>query len=115
MEVEIPDKKLKRALEDDRECNRRYGTQMAKKIRLRMEALRAAESLFDFWPPLEGPERCHELKADRKGTFSMDVKQPYRLLFRPTDELKQASFPDEKDRWRAIKAVTILGIEDTHE
>ena len=46
--------------------------------------------LVDFWPPNSGPERCHELKGDLAGVFSIDLKQPYRLLFRtdrgqPTD------------------------------
>jgi len=31
------------------------------------------------------PERCHELSGADKGTFSMDVKQPYRLLFKPIE------------------------------
>lgn len=83
MEIEIPDRKLKKALEDEKECRTRFGAEMAKKIRLRLAALEAAESLADFWPPSSGPERCHELKGNLAGTFSMDLKQPYRLLFNP--------------------------------
>lgn len=85
---------------------------MAKKLQLRIAALRAAESLADFWPPKSGPERCHELKGERTGTFSVDLKQPYRLLFRPADE------PDgnlgEQQRWNLITGIELLGIEDTH-
>ena len=114
MDVEIADRKLKRALEDNRECTRRYGAEMAQKIRLRMTALHAADSLADFWPPLKGPERCHELKGDLKGTFSIDLKHPYRLLFRAVEPEKQSSSENEKDRWSTIKTITILDIEDTH-
>jgi len=114
MEFQIPDKKLKKALEDDKERKRRFGADMAKKIQLRMDALTAAESLADFWPPYSGPERCHELKGDMGGTFSMDLKQPYRLLFEPTDAANKSASKDEKQRWQAIQSVNVLEVEDTH-
>ena len=114
MELQIPDKKLKRTLGDDKERKKRFGADMAKKIQLRMNALKAAESLVDFWPPSSGPERCHELKADLDGTFSMDLKHPYRLLFKPTDPEHSSAAQEEKARWAAIKSITITGIEDTH-
>lgn len=116
MEIEIPNKKLKRAIEDDKERTKRFGADMAKKIRLRMGAIVAAGSLVDFWPPYSGPERCHELKGDLAGTFSMDLKHPYRLLFKslriPEDEDKEGM--DQKQRWQTIKSIEITDIEDTH-
>ena len=78
--------KLKAALESEAECKRQYGSDMTKKIMLRQNVLRAAGSLADFWPPNSGPERCHELKGDLAGTFSIDLKQPFRLLFVPIEE-----------------------------
>jgi plasmid maintenance system killer protein len=107
-------KKLKRDIEDDARRKKRYGAEMAHKIKLRMGALHAAESLAVFWPPNTGPERCHELKGDLAGTFSMDLKQPYRLLLVPAapDECRAA---EGKERWEAIKSVVVIGIEDTHE
>jgi plasmid maintenance system killer protein len=79
-----------------------------------LAALRAAESLGDFWPPESGPERCHELKADRAGTFSVDLKQPYRLLFKPSGETPPSDASEEQQRWKTITSIDILGIEDTH-
>jgi len=114
MEISVSDGKLRSAIEDDDACRRRYGTAMAKKIKLRIAALRAAESLADFWPPKSGPERCHELKGDRTCTFSIDVKQPYRLLFKPAEELPESDPPDEQERWKLVIGVELLGIEDTH-
>ena len=76
MEIRVRDNRLKAALEDESVCKRRYGSDMAKKLKVRLTALRAAESLADFWPPMSGPERCHELKADQSGKFSVDLKQP---------------------------------------
>src|ERR1700693_3800278 len=78
--------KLKAALENEAVCQKQYGRDMTRKIMMRVNELRAADSLADFWPPMSGPERCHELKADLAGTFSIDLKQPYRLLFVPNEE-----------------------------
>lgn len=114
MQVYISNKKLKRAIEDDAERTRRFGAEMAKKIRLRMGALVAAESLADFWPPYSGPERCHELKGSLYGTFSMDLKHPYCLLFWPVDAPNDIEVDNEKQRWQAIEAIEIKSIEDTH-
>ena len=115
MEIHITNNKLRKALEDEALCKKRFGADMAEKIQLRLAALRAANSLADFWPPNSGPERCHELKGDRVGTFSVNVKQPYRLLFKPTDETASVDRSDVNERWKAITSIDILTIEDTHD
>jgi plasmid maintenance system killer protein len=107
--------KLKAALDDERVCQKQYGRDMTKKIMMRVSELRAAISLADFWPPMSGPERCHELKGDLAGTFSIDVKQPYRLLFVPTEENAPKDRSDERARWTTITKIEIVSIEDTHE
>ena len=114
MDICVNDNKLRSALEDEAACRRQYGADMAKKLALRLAALRAAESLADFWPPKSGPEHCHKLKGDRAGTFSIDLKQPYRLLFEPSEETSQSDPSDERERWKAITSIDILAIEDTH-
>ena len=115
MDISARHKDLHAALNDDAACVRRYGAPMAKKLRLRLDALKAAESLADFWPPKSGSERCHELKADHAGIFSMDVKQPYRLLFKPIETEAPKDRSDERARWKGITAIELLTIEDTHE
>src|SRR4051794_13321741 len=114
MEVFISDNKLRRAIEDD-SLSGRYGAVMAKKILLRLDALRAADSLADFWPPKSGPERCHELIRERAGTFTVDVKQPYRLLFNPIEVEPPKDRSDERTRWESITSIDIYAIEDAHE
>ena len=114
MEISVRDNRLRAALQDESVCKRRYGSDMAKKIKNRVATLYAAESLADFWPPKSGPERCHELQGDLAGTFSIDVKQPYRLLFVPIEEKAPPDRSDEHARWASITAIEILTIEDTH-
>src|SRR5258706_9910056 len=114
MEISISDKRLRKVAHDDAACRRQYGVDMAKKIALRLAGLRAADSLADFWPPKSGPERCHELKGNRPGTFSVDLKQPYRLLFSPSGATPPPDRSDEQQRWQSITSIEILAIEDTH-
>ena len=88
---------------------------MAKKIQLRINSLTAAESLADFWPPNSGPERCHELKGNLKGKFSIDLKYPYRLLITPLESISKTEISNEVDRWKKIKEIEIHRIENTHD
>jgi plasmid maintenance system killer protein len=118
MEVDIPDKKLKRFIEDDAMRRKRFGADMSRKIVIRMAALVAAQSLDDFWPPNQLPERCHELKGELSGVFSIDLIHPFRLLFRPV-ELENSSIDkplvfDNRERWKNINRVEIVDIKDTH-
>lgn len=113
MDIEVGNRKLKASLENDAICVKRFGKPMAKYIRIRMDALQAAESLFDFWPPKSKPERVHELGGNLSGHFSVDLKQPYRLLFIPIFD-GHMEFANEQQRWQQIKRIEILRIEDTH-
>lgn len=57
--------------------------------------------------------RCHELKGDRKGKWSLDLKHPYRLVFEiandPIPNLESGGVDPNK-----VTAVRILEVEDTH-
>ena len=114
MEIHISNKRLRAALKNEAGRRRRYGADMAKKLALRLDALRAADSLANFWPPNSGPEQCHELKGDLAGVFSIDLKQPYRLLFRPIEASPPTDRSDEQQRWAAVTSIDIVSIEDTH-
>lgn len=114
MEIHVRDNKLHRTLDDEAARRRHYGADMANKLRLRLAALRAANALADFWPPKSGPERCHELLGDHAGIFTVDLKQPYRLLFRPRTITVKPDGLDEQEWWKSITEIEILGIEDTH-
>ena len=59
------------------------------------------------------PGRCHELTADRAGAFAVDLHQPWRLLFRPSEEPAPTK-PDGGIDWQAIETITILEVVDYH-
>jgi plasmid maintenance system killer protein len=115
MEIFASDGRLRRALENEKARQKLFGTNTAKKFALRLTVLEAADSLADFWPPKSGPERCHELLGKMAGMFSIDLNQPFRLLFRPVELSPPPDRSDEQARWKSIKAIEIAAIEDTHE
>lgn len=90
-----------------------YGERQAKKITMRLASLCSAVNLREFWPPERLPERCHELKGDRKGEFSMDLDHPFRLIFQPSHR-PIPQLPEGGTDWSQITAITILRVEDTH-
>lgn len=84
---------------------------MSKKLQQRLMELHAAEVLSDI--SHLPPARCHEL-VNKKGLFSVDLVNPYRLVFRPADE----PIPYKDDSGidlDCVKAVLIIAIEDTHD
>lgn len=89
---------------------RHYGEIQAKKIRQRLDDLRAAETLAEM---RQLPGRCHELKGDRAGQLSLDLHHPYRLIFEVANEPIPRK-PDGGLNWEQVTAVRILGVEDTH-
>lgn len=98
-----------------KECNnhsllvRRHGDVRAKKIRQRLDDLRAAASLEDM---RRLPGRCHELLGNRSGELALDLGHLYRLVFRPANDppLKADGGLD----WTRVEAVVILAMEDYH-
>ena len=75
----------------------------------RLNELHAASNLECM---RELPGRCHELHGDRTGQLSIDVKQPYRLIFEPVgDDILKA---DGGLDWSKVTTIRILEVEDTH-
>jgi len=108
VEILFTDEKTRRAFSDQRELRRRWGAVGAKKITLRLQQMAAAPSLEDM---RHLPGRCHALRADRAGCFAVDVHQPCRLTFEPTDP---ANTDTGGADWSAIESVMILDVIDYH-
>lgn len=54
-EIYTNDRRLRDGLKSEEACRKRFGAEMTRKLRLRIAALRAAESLADLWPRKSGP------------------------------------------------------------
>jgi proteic killer suppression protein len=109
LEVSFDDPDLAETFGNARELRKKHGAVRAKKIKQRMEDLEAAETLAVM---RSLPGRCHELHGDRAGQLSLDLDHPYRLLFRPVGDLGPG--PGGGLDWSAVRAVVVIGIEDTH-
>ena len=109
MKILYKTNKLKKSLTVDRQIIKEYGT-LAKKIKQRMNELKAAENLavIATLPAL----RLHQYKGDTK-IWSIDIQQNWRILF----ELAQEPVPQLEDGGTAlqeIKIIKIISVEDPH-
>lgn len=84
MIVEYKNRKLQKSLQNYEEARKRYGSEMAKLIILRIEQLIAAQNLSDV--SKIPAARLHPLKGDRKGLWALDLKHPFRLIIRAVPE-----------------------------
>lgn len=110
MDIVFKDKQFEKECNNQRLLERNHGQKRAKYIRRRLDALRAAEVLED----MRDVGRCHELRYDRWGEFSLDLDQPYRLIFEPATPPIPTK-PDGGIDWTKVTDVRIFGVEDTHE
>ena len=111
MEIVFKSKKLQDTCNLETKLRKQYGKVCARKIRTRLDDLAAASTLEAF-RTLSG--RCHELKGNRKGQFSLDLEHPLRLIFEPTGEGVKMKDDGGLD-WNSVKAVQINDVEDTHD
>lgn len=112
MEVTYRTTKLQKLASNSRALSAELGAVCAKKFEQRISEFMAADCLEDL-RHLPGP-RVHELKGDRKGQFSADLKHPLRLIFLPTNHPE----PRKEDggwNWAGITLIEIQEIADTHE
>lgn len=114
MDITFKNKKLKKSFNEGSQLDATHGKLRAKKIRARMKEFRAAKCLMDFWPPKSPPDRCHELtEGKRHGQLSVDLDQPYRLIFVPDHD----PVPKKEDGgldWAQVTIIKIIGVDDTH-
>ena len=114
MDISFKNKRLEKSFNEGPQLVKIHGKLRAKKIRIRLTELRAAQSLMDFWPPKSPPSRCHELtEGKRSGQLSVDLNHPYRLIFIPDHDLIPRHDDGGLD-WSQVTAIKILGVEDTH-
>ena len=111
MLISYKNSKLEKEFCDIKLLKRRWGEEQAKLIARRLGELRAADNLevLRTLPQL----RAHELKGNRTGQISLDVKHPYRLLIEP-DHVEIPRKQDGGLDWQKITKVKVLGVEDTH-
>lgn len=110
MEITFKEKSLERLANDNKVSQRKLGNKCAKKLHLRLQALRSALSLEDV---RNLPGRFHELTTNRKGQWSCDLEHPYRLIFEPHED--PIPINDQGGYiWCEIKGIEVVEIIDYH-
>ncbi len=110
MNISFADKKLGKIMNSEKELQKNYGKN-ARYIMRRMMVLSTAPSLAHI--SHKPPERRHELEGQRKGSFAVDIRHPFRLVFKPNHNpvpLKEDTGID----LNKVTAITILEVEDYH-
>lgn len=105
-------KKLAKTCNHKKQATRTYGPELADILMRRLDELRAAARLADMRTLPQA--RCHELKGNRKGQLSVDLRGPYRLVFKPADD----PIPKKRDRgldWGRVETIKVIDVEDTHD
>jgi len=105
-------RKLEKLCNSQKEAQRKHGQRCGKLLMQRLDELRAMTCLIDM-AKLQNA-RCHELKGEHKGHFSVDLEFPLRLIFEPAENPPPKT-DDGGLNWKEIRSVRILSIEDTHE
>ncbi len=111
MDVVFQTRKLKKLFNSENLLKKEYGTQLTKKIMVRMAMLKAAKNLADI--SSKPPARRHQLKGDRKEQFAVDLVHPYRLVF-VSDHEQSPRKEDGGIETRMITAIRIIDVTDYH-
>jgi len=111
VDISFGDKDLKKYANNDRLASRKLGPKRAKLFKQRLDELRAAETLEDV---RHLPGHFHELKENRKGQWSCDLDQPYRMIFVPHEDPIPVN-ADGQYIWIEIKGVEVIEITNYHK
>jgi proteic killer suppression protein len=108
MELSYKNNKLEKSLTTDKGLLK-LNSRLAKKIKQRRTELESADNLevISKMPVL----RLHQYKGNRKGTWSIDIQENWRILF----EINQDPIPTLEDGGIDLKAITIISIESVED
>ena len=111
MKITFSNKKLEKLVENDRKMVKELGSLRAAILKKRITQLKFASNLENV-RHLSG--NYHELKKNRKGQWSCDLDQPYRLIFTPQEK----PIPTNEDGqyiWIEISELEVIEIINYHK
>ena len=79
LDITYKNRKIERICTNAKVADREYGSQMSAKIHMRIDEIRAVDTVEEMIQFRIG--RCHALKGNRKGQYAVDLVHPYRLVF----------------------------------
>ena len=111
MKITFNNKKLEKLVQNERKMVKEFGSLRAAILKKRLTQLEDAATLeaVRFYPG-----NYHELKNNRKGQWSCDLDQPYRLIFTPHEN----PIPTNEDGqfiWIEISGIEVIEIINYHK
>lgn len=110
MNITFANKNLKKWANNDKQAIKKLGKRRAELYKQRLDDLMDVATLEEV---RYLPGNYHELKGNRKGQWSCNLDQPYRLIFEPHEH----PIPTNESGqyiWGEIKGVEIMEITDYH-
>ncbi len=98
MDVEYKNRGIEKVCTIASVAEKKYGLNMAEKIQLRIDQIRAADTVEQMIQYSIG--RCHPLHQNRQNQYAVDLVHPMRLVF------------EKKDN--EVQIVNIIEITDYH-
>ena len=111
LKIDFLDLRFRTVCHDKRLATKAYGPESAKKLKLRLDDLDAAQCM-DVMRTLPG--HWEELKHDRAGQFSARLHGGLRLIVKPQKQPPPTK-PDGGLDWLAIDSLYILDVLDYHD
>ena len=111
MKITFSNKKLEKLVQNERKMVKELGSLRAAILKKRLTQLKFASNLENV-RHLSG--NYHELKKNRKGQWSCDLDQPYRLIFKP----HKNPIPTNADGqyiWIEISELEVIEIINYHK
>ena len=112
MYINIRSRKLRKAVNNQKELTRLLGDRCSRLVQQRLQEIVTAVNLAELMT-ISGA-RCHQLKENLAGKFAVDLVNPRRLVFEPEGGLEQFKSGDTID-FKSIDSVIILGVFDYHD
>ena len=111
MKITFSNKKLEKLVNSDREMVRELGSLRTATLNMRLSQLKLASNLEEV---RHLPGNYHELKKNRKGQWSCDLDQPYRLIFTPQENPIPTN-ADGQYIWIEISGLEVIEIINYHK
>lgn len=112
MNIAFKTTKLKKVFNTEKGLVKAYGADKAKALKNRIYILKTANNLMQV--PVTPPYLRHQLKGDYKDFFALNVKHPYRLVFKPNNNPLPLLDDGGLDLTR-ITDIEIIDVVDYHK
>jgi len=93
MKVHFRTKKLQKQYENEKEAQKTYGEEVARKYIQRINIIQSVDN-FQELKDLPGLN-CHPLKGDRQGEWAIKLNRFYRLIFTLQDDTLEVVIIEE--------------------